>query len=59
MQGPLLARSYDSTMFSISQDMEIERCAEIVWPCLASLEQVPFWAIESLLDDIFPLTKDT
>jgi hypothetical protein len=30
-------------MFSISQDIEIERPAEIVWPYLAALEQVPLW----------------
>ena len=30
-------------MFRISQDMEIERPAEIVWPYLAALEQVPLW----------------
>ncbi len=30
-------------MFRISQGMEIERPAEVVWPYLAALEQVPLW----------------
>ncbi len=30
-------------MFKISQGMEIERSAEVVWPYLAALEQVPLW----------------
>lgn len=30
-------------MFRISQGMEIERPAELVWPYLAALEQVPLW----------------
>ena len=30
-------------MFKISQGMEIERPAAVVWPYLAALEQVPLW----------------
>jgi len=30
-------------VFKLSQGMEIERPAEIVWPYLAALEQVPLW----------------
>jgi carbon monoxide dehydrogenase subunit G len=30
-------------VFKISQAMEIERPAEVVWPYLAALEQVPLW----------------
>jgi len=30
-------------VFTFSQSLEIERLAEIVWPYLAALEQVPLW----------------
>jgi carbon monoxide dehydrogenase subunit G len=30
-------------VFKISQDVEIDRPAEVVWPYLAALEQVPLW----------------